>query len=150
MGTDNDGNDRLVKTAVRVQHEMGMGDNLFMDAPAASFLDLTVMAANRNTWKELIYSKFGRNETSKRGTHKAKTAKTKVGVEVQFLPTTQQTQEQRRGVATKYAELFGAFNKCESTFSATTPSIQAHYLLFHSEKDPQDKEEEKEAETPYR
>ena len=53
--------DRLVKIAVKVQHEMGGGGSLLMDAPAqVDFEDLEALAENRIAWKQQIEKTFGK------------------------------------------------------------------------------------------
>ena len=57
---------RLVKLAVRVQHEMNGGGDLLMDAPAhLNFHDLMQTAKNRSSWKLHSERKFGRNGRAK-------------------------------------------------------------------------------------
>ena len=53
--------ERLVKTAVRVQHEMGGGGSLLKDAPThLDFAGLEALAGDRTAWKKRIDSIFGR------------------------------------------------------------------------------------------
>ena len=60
MRNDSEGKERLVKTAVRVQRDMGVGGSLLMDAPRhTSFAELITLAEDRQKWKHFIKSKFG-------------------------------------------------------------------------------------------
>ena len=78
-----DGKERLVKVALRVQHDMeGRGD-LFMDAPRLqSFEEIEEMAQDRATWRRLVDTKFGSKPQRKRP-RKRKSAP-KVAPEIQL------------------------------------------------------------------
>ena len=65
---------RLVKTTVKVQHELGGGGSILMDAPAhQSVEDLVPKAGNRRDWENHSESKFGK--TGRRQSNKSKSKK---------------------------------------------------------------------------
>ena len=54
------GEERLVKLAVRVQYEMDAKGDLFMDAPATNtFEEVEALAQDRTVWRRLVDGKFG-------------------------------------------------------------------------------------------
>jgi len=62
MKDSKEGEPRLVKIAVKVQHEMDGGGNILMDAPThRTFADLEREASNRQAWKSHSERKFGRS-----------------------------------------------------------------------------------------
>ena len=68
------GEERLVKIAVRVQHDMGGRGDLFMDAPVTqTFEEAVVLAQDRAVWRRrrLVDAKFDRPQTPSQS--KAKT-----------------------------------------------------------------------------
>ena len=76
------GASRLVKIAVKVQHEMGSGGNLLMDAPGHQhFEELEQLASDRRTWKAHSERKFGR--TGKEAPAKRKSRKVKYTISQQ-------------------------------------------------------------------
>ena len=61
------GEERLVKLAVRVQYDMDAKGDLFMDAPATkTFEEIEALAQDRAAWRRLVDAKFGPKPRRKR------------------------------------------------------------------------------------
>jgi len=60
-GEDGRNEDRLLKTAVKVQMQMQGGGSILMDAPNLNFAELEELAQDRSAWKQCIHAKFGSN-----------------------------------------------------------------------------------------
>ena len=61
------GEERLVKVALRVQHNMGGQGDLFMDAPLQnSFEEIEEVAQDRAKWRRLVDARFGKKPKSNR------------------------------------------------------------------------------------
>ena len=76
MQKDN-GEERLVKTAVRTQYEMGEKGNLLMDAPKTqSFKEIEELAQDRAAWRRIVEARFGTRPRRRRKRKRVKKAPT--------------------------------------------------------------------------
>ena len=64
------GEERLLKTASRVQFEFDTGDDLFMDirnrSNYSNFDNVMELVSDRKIWKNLMENKFGKNDHMRR------------------------------------------------------------------------------------